>query len=503
MTNNSKLPFELSVDALTSWLNSLSALPQIQAVHQLNLVLKQFKDEESRPTELLPLLISLTPLTLHLSNAIASAAVSEQKPIDKPRKAAKLSIQLLRQLSLLFCQLTERANLNELEQLSAMYHALQCIGYCIRRYNLFYETPSATLWKKSAELYNLAVEKNALLIHLPTKIAEFKQQPTIESVIKRNLLFSIMAPSLFTSNEISQIFQVATEFAEQLKISAAPDNLDFGFYWDLHDEIPPCPTRKSQKALPDGFMAIDAHSIGQALQQDSLTANLSIATQNKLALHLLDYQPIFDSIIPGLTLRSEFLFGFNDVSDFLQELNKLQKIKHFSGQNNSASKPKRNLALVPMEHERNAFETINQALNKTNAVSKSGNVLTITDNNYLVVEGHAFDCSTGDIAMFYRDQEPAMLGIIRQQSALSISNVIHILIEKITGFYNIYTFKTTVGNRAAIVLDEDSDNAQVFLPPGKYQVDSKIPLTIGESLYLTACLESNSFFARFKFCFDS
>jgi len=503
MTDTSNLPFELSADALASWMDSLSTLPQFQAAHQLNQVLKQLKNEEYHSAELLPLVISLTPLTLHFSNGIAGAAASDHKVIGKSRKAAKLAIQLLRQLSLIYCDLTEFPEFIDSERHSAIYYALQCIGYCIRCYNLFYEAPSATLWEKSASLYNLAAAQNALRINQTTKIAEFKQQPTIESVIKRNLLFSISNPTLFASHQVAQIFQVATEFADRLEISLTPETQDFGFYWDLNDELPPCPTRKSRRALPHGFLAIDARNIGQALQQDFHAANLSRTTQTKLAIHLLNYQPVFDSIAPGQTLRTEFLFGYKDVSDFLQELYKLQKIRQLSGQGKSTSPSKRSLALIPLETEKNAFQAMTEALGKTDATSKTGNVLRISHPSYLVAEGHAFDCSSGELAMYYRDEEPATLAIIRQQSALSISNVTHILMEKVAGPYSIYTFKTNAGNQSAIVIDEDSDDPQVFLPPGKYQVDSKILLTIEESLHLTACLETTSFFSRFNCTFDS
>ncbi len=501
MTNTNNLPFALSADALESWLDSLSALPQLHAAHQLNQVLKQLKNEQDS-AELLPLLLCLTPLTLHYANNI-TALTCERETADKSRKAAKLSMQLLRQLSLLFSGLAETPSLTEAERLSAAYYALQCIGYCMRCYCLFYETPSATLWKKSASLYSLAAEQNALLIEHAAQITEFKLHPTIESVVKRNLLFSLLIPTLFTPKEINQIFQIATQLADLLDISQTPNSLDFGFYWDLNDELPPCPTRKSKRALPQGFLAIDTQAIGQTLQQDLQIANLNRSFQTKLAVHLLDYQPVFDSIIPGQTLRSEFLFGFNNVAAFLHELNKLQRIKQLSGQNKSASTAKRNLALIPLEHEKNAFETMTQALDKAHSISKSGNVLKISHTAYLVAEGHTFDCSSGDLAMFYRDQEPATLAIIRQQSALSLSNVTHILMEKLPGFYSVYTFKTASGNRTAIVIDENNDNRQVFLPPDKYNVDSKIPLTIDKFLHLTACLESNSFFARFRFNFDS
>lgn len=503
MTATSNLPFELNADALASWIDALSALPQIQAAHQLNQALKQLKDAECQPADLLPLLISLTPLALHYSNSITAVASAETKPSDKSRKLAKLGMQLLRQLSLLFCQLVEHNSLTASEQQSAIYHGLQSIGYCIRCYSLFYEAPSATLWKKSAFLYGLAAKQDYLHLSQPIKLAEFKQQASIEDVIKRNLLFNILAPTLFTPNEINQLFQLANQYAPQLMISTTPANTDFGFYWDLNDDIPPCSTRKSKRALPLGFLAIDSQAVGLALQQNHCFANLDRHTQTGLAVKLTNYQPVFDSIVPGQTTRSEFLFGFNDVAAFLNGLNKLQKIKQLSGKLNDSTQSKRNLALIPMEHEKNAFETMSQALAEHNTISKTGNVLRISHGKYLVAEGNAFGCSSGDIAMYYRDLEPATLAIIRTQSALSISNVTHILMEKITGFYSIYSFKSGKDTHHAIVLDEDSDHPQVFLPPGKYNVDSKIQLTIDESLHLTACLESNNYFARFRFRFDS
>ena len=502
MTVINNLPFELNSDALASWIDSLSASPQVQAAQQLNQTLKQLKDTECQPAELLPVLTSLTPLVLRFSNNITAFA-SELKSFDKSRKPAKLAMQLLRQLSLIFCQLAEQRSLTTSEQQTAIYYALQSIGHCLRSYSLFYETPSATLWKKSALLYGLASSHDYLFLNQPIKQAEFKQQPTIETVIKRNLLFCVLLPALYPPNEINQLFQLSNQFAPQLIISSSPENCDFGFYWDLNDEAPPCPTRKSRRPLPHGFLAIDSHSIGLALQQDLSVANLNRNLQTKLALHLMNYEPVFDSIVPGQTARSEFLFGFDDVTAFLSELYRLQRIKQLSGHSKNLNPSKRSLALIPMEHEKNAFETMSQMLAKTNTISKTGNVLKISHSNYLVAEGSAFDCSSGDIAMFHRELEPATLAIIRQQSAVSISNVTHILMEKITGAYSIYTFKTDDEPHQAIVIDEDSDYPQVFLPPGKYSVDSKILLTIDESLHLTACLESNSFFARFRFRFDS
>ncbi|MGR8930507.1 MAG: hypothetical protein ACU836_07690 [Gammaproteobacteria bacterium] len=501
MTTDNTLPFELNRDGMTSWVDSLSGMPQVQAAHELAVALKQLKDIDSSHEELLPILIGLTPLTVRFSNNIGAIAY-ELKNFEKSRKPAKFSMQLLRQLSMLFCQIAEDSQLSVENRHAAIYYALQSIGHCIRCYAQFYETPSSTLWKKSALLYSLATELNCLTAEHRITFPDFKHLPTIESVIKRNILFNILNVTLHSVNEINQLFVLANQLADQLAISSAPDNLEFGFYWDLSDELPPCPTRKSRRPLPKGFLAIDSQAIGSILQADENIANLTRNLQTKLGLQLLNYEPIFDSIIPGQILRAEFLFGFDDVAAFLSGLNRIQKIKQLSGHKNS-NQIKRNLALVPMEQQKDAFETMSQMLAKSNTVSKTGNVLKISNPEYLVAEGSTFDCSTGDIAMFYRELEPATLSVIRQQSAISISNVNHILMEKVTGFYSIYSFKSGNTIHHAIVIDEDSDNRQVFLPPGKYNVDTVIELTIDETLHLTACMESNGYFARFRFRFGA
>lgn len=502
MTANDHLPFELNSAAVVAWMESISSLPQIQAAQQASHALKLLKEAECPPGELMPLLISMSPLTLRLANNIATIAC-DAKAFEKSSKLAKLSMQLLRQLSLMFCQIAEHESLNTQERPYAIYYALQFIGYSLRCYSLFYEVPSATLWKKSALLYNLAAEQDLLHLSLPIRQMEFKQHCTIEEVIKRNLFFTILIPTLHPQPQINSYFQLANQYASQLSISTAPENWHFGFYWDLNDEIPPCTTRKSNRPLPEGFLAIDTRAIGLALQQQDMSLpSLNHTQQNKLALQLTNYDPVFDSIIPGQISRWEFLFGFNDVSTFLSELNKLQKIQQLSGATKTSGAAKRNLALIPMEREKNAFETMCQMLAKNNATSKTGNVLKISHDDYLVAEGNAFDCKSGDIAIYYRDQEPAVLAIIRQQSALSISNVTHILLEKIRGFYSIYSFKIAGELRYAIVIDEDSDSAQVFLPTDKYNIGSKIPFTTGQSIQLTACLEGNSYFSRFHCHFE-
>ncbi|MDD2738973.1 MAG: hypothetical protein PHR94_08565 [Methylomonas lenta] len=503
MATDSNLPFEMTTDALNDWLQSLSALPNTQAAHQLGQALKQLKEQKYPASELVPILINLTPLTLHFSTSLSSILSSDTQHSGKAFKLAKLSMQLPRQLALLFCQLVESKGLEAGVLQTCIYYALQLIGYSLRCYNLFYEMPSVSLWKKSTSLYKLAVENDCLAQSQSTKLAEFKAQLTIESVLKRNLLFTILAPTLFKADEISHFFQLANDSAHLLEISVDRDTHDFGFYWDLQSDIPPCPAKKNYRSLPDNFMALNTTRISHELQLGTIPTQLSPGTQNKLALILSGYRQVFGSIIPGLPSSSKLIAGFNSICAYLQEQNKLSKISQLSSQLPETSNHGFNLSLVPLEHQRNVFDADRRPFTKQQNQGKGVNLLKTPNKTYLIAESRGLECWTGDIVMLYKEQHPVSLAIIRQQNFSELSNANHFLLEQLPGSCNIYSIVNSSIDTNALLVGENSDNPQVFLAAGKYIIDSKIPLTIGKSLHLIACIESNNFFARFKFSFSS
>ena len=499
MATDSDLPFEMTTDALNDWLQGLSTLPNTQAAHHLSQALKQLKAHKGQASELLPTLIHLTPLTLHFSTSLSAALSGETHFSEKAFKLGKLSMQLPRQLALLFCQLAESKALEANLLQTCIYYALQLIGYSLRCYNLFYEMPSASLWKKSANLYKLAAENNCLTQPQPTKLSEFKTQVNIESALKRNLLFTIFAPTLFKSEETSHLFQLANESAHLLEISVEQDIHDFGFYWDLESDIPPCPVRKNYHSLPKGFMALDSKRISHELQLGTIPTSLSPSTQNKLALILSSYQQVFGSIIPGLPSSSKLIAGFDSICIYLQEQNKLSKINQLGSQLPGSKSLDLNLSLVPLEHQRNVFDADRRPFTKPQNLGKAVNLLKTPNKTYLIAESRGLECWTGDIALLYKEQHPVSLALIRQQIFSDLSHANHFLLEQIPGNCNIYSLADSAVDSNAIVVGESSNNPQVFLAAGKYNVDSKIPLTIGQSLHLTACIESNRYFARFKF----
>lgn len=501
MPTDSTLPFELTQDSLANWLESLTALPHFQAANQLNLALKQLKNADVQTADLFPILINLTSLTLLFSNSLSVAVMQETAPSSKSLKLGKLSMQLPRQLALLFCQLIDTAQLTINDQQTSIYYALQLIGHSLRCYSLFYETPSNTLWKKSAELYKLAVTLKALKLTQVTKITEFKQQSSIELVIKRNLFFSILNPRLHSTDEIQQLFQLANLHGNLLETGTAPDTSEFGFYWDLQNDQPPCPVKKPGHSLPSGFLAINGQRLSHELQLGTLATTLTPSSQNKLALLLNGYQQVFNSIIPGLPSRTKLISGFTACCQYLHELEKLSKINQLSSQHPHSKSLDRNFSLVPLEHQRNVFDTIDQSSSNQALAGKFVNLHKTPNKSYSVAESRGLDCLTGDLVVLYKEQHPVSLAIIRQQELNDLNNANQLLLEHIPGNCAIYSLAEHKNHGFAIVVAEDSDNRQVYLPPGKYTLNSNIALLMDKSLQLSACMESNAFYARFRFNF--
>ncbi|MCQ8105652.1 hypothetical protein NP590_16185 [Methylomonas sp. SURF-2] len=499
MTTDDSLPFELQTDSLAQWLDGLSPLPHAQAAHKLNLALKQLKEPQCTPGQLLPLLVNLTPLCLRFSASLSTTAINDADSSAKILKLGKLSMQLPRQLALLFCQIIESKQLEAADRNTAVYHALQLIGHALRCYCLFYETPSVTLWKKTAQLYKLALATEAL--HLPhaTKLADFRAQPDIETVLKRNLLFSIMSPLLYKPDEINQLFQLADQCATLLEIGDPRESRDFGFYWNTLKDQPPYPVRKSNRPLPAECMPIDCRPISHALQLGTVVTKLSPANQNKLALLFSDYQQVFNAIIPGIPSRTKMIPGFIGVCQYLQELNKLSKINQISAQLRDPKSINRGLSLVPLEHHRNVFDNAEQPFGDKTSLGRLVNLLKTPNKTYCVAESRMLDCSTGDLVLLYKEQHPVSLAIIRQQRFNELSNANQFLLEQISGACTIYSINNAPSGSYALMVGEGMDNAQIFLASGKYSLNSSIPLTIGTALRLTACMESNGFFARFRF----
>ncbi|MGZ4959673.1 MAG: hypothetical protein ACXV7J_10490 [Methylomonas sp.] len=489
------LPFSLTTDSLADWLDGLASLPPANAANQLNHTLKELRNTKATAKELLPIWVNLTPPCMYLSNSLSALSLGEadHKLTSKSIKVAKLAIQLLRQLSLGFCSLAETRQLDRAQNQLAIFYALQLIGYCLRSYHLLYEMPSTSLWKKSASLYRLADETGCLEQQQAPKLQEFKSQTTIAAVLKRNILFCLFTPTHYRAPEIDQLFQLANQHYNLLDI-LTKDGREFHFYWNLEGDEP-CAIKRVSKHLPEGFLAIDCDRFVKTLQQRTLETKLKPTTQARLALQLSGYEQIFNDIQIGSASAYHLLISFETVCHYFQEQDKLSKILHVS----TGGKPMvRRMGLVPLESEKSHYES-RHIPSKTPLPFQSVNLLRTGSNKFGIVQGRTLDCCTGDIALIYREHQSAALAIIRQMAVHDLTGEIHALLEFIPGTCSIFAFTDASGvRRHALVINAETDDPEVFLPPDKYSIDSNIVLNVGITLHLNACVEYNSSFVRFK-----
>jgi phage FluMu protein gp41 len=191
--------------------------------------------------------------------------------------------------------------------------------------------------------------------------------------------------------------------------------------------------------------------------------------------------------------------GFAAICQYLQELDKLSKISQLSGQHHDSKTINRNFSLVPLEHQRNVFETVDQTFSNQMPAGKLVNLYKTPNKNYSVAEMRGLDFLTGDIVLLYKEQHPVSIAIIRQQGSNDLNNTKQLLLDHIVGGCTIRNLSDSKHHGFAIVVAEGGEQQQVFLPPGKYLLNNDINLLIDRAMQLTACLESNEFYARFHF----
>lgn len=492
MDIDNHLPFEpvdLTSDSVAQFLNRLAELSPTQAAQQMSLALKHFAEQKPEsPETILPVLLQLAPLTLHLTTHLSTL-----RPTDgKTYRANKLIVHLPRQLSQLLYQLVATKQLTTPSLASAIYHALQLLGYSMRSYCLRHEMPSKTLWKMSARLYQVAIIKNCTSTHQTSKIPDFKAQTTIETVVKRNLLFSILTPSFFKNTDVLSLFHFANKYAEELKITRDRAAWQFGHFWHLNKDLPPTPytLRKSETLLPENCLAIDTSQIAAMLQRDDLNPSI----HNKISLLLHGYRPLLSSMLPGKSFRAELIIGFYNSCRCLHNLNKLNQ---FSSVCNDITHKEGNkgLSLIPMDANNILFDTAAQPFMQPKNLGQPVNVIATHNPAFVIAESPLIDCSTGTVAMLYREQHPLTFAVVRQQQVNELSHANQLLLELIPGKCRIV--KPENADFEAIIVGEDVKRPQAILANDQYAYNSELPLVGGMTLDLTAHLESNLFFARF------
>ena len=498
-----KLPFELTEHSTTEWLQSLNPKNNVNSANQLNKVIKQLRLIKKQDENIFNILILLTPTALFLNSTIESSLLAEanKKNTEKPLKIETLCIQLLRNLSLAFCNFAEKESLSYENQNLAAYLTLQLIAYTHRLSSIYHQYPSTTLWKKTGELYTLALERNIFQQEIKHKIKGLENQSTIEAILKQNLLFAILAPYHYSTSEIIELFSVAESHAHLLNLSTenATKNV---FSWNPENDTPPCTANLTQPKK-ESSINIDIDEFLSLVQSSTFSCSLAKESLTHIIDQLSGYTKIINATIPSsVPIINHLMIGTAEITNFLEKVNKLSKIQQLSTEADIASPEK--MALEPMEFEKSYLRpapVLKGLCNKDSLLAniKAVKIIQSKNNQYLIAETNPIDCAIGDMTLISDAELKFTLGIIRQIKTTNQSGTTHILIEKISERPSSYLVTAPeIPNNQIIISYNDDSKAELFIAPCKFSNGTQLTLSTGDNLRLKEMSDYSPFFMRYS-----
>lgn len=501
MSENHSLPFDLNDESLAEWLESISKRPPVNAGSQLNQAINQLRKTDRENNLIFPLLMKLTPVTLHSANALATLLrPGAQK--NKTAKIARLCLQLPRNLALAFHGLLETDHLSIPQKLQACYFSLQLIGQYLRLSSLFHELPSETLWKKSGEIYTFAHKHHGLEENVTSKIPEFRYQSSLEQAIKRNLLFTITAFRQQSSADNQALFTFANQHSAKLEFIHAQSNSCF-FIWNVRQGIP-YPIPPFNRPLQKTEIALNTTKLLSDLQSDCFIGPISEQERERVQHCLAGYEQLVDDTVPSAPIALTMISGFRQIHDFLVFQEKLERIQKLSAQI-PERKQQADFALEPLEHEKSflsgGYSQPPQENLMRPGITEAGNSVKLLQGkskNYLHIESKRSDWQIGELVLLVNKKNAFMIGKILQSNRIDNIQSTMLLIERIFGSFSAQTMQSDhYKNTMAIVINPQSEHPEALLKYEKYRNGIKINLG-RKSARLDSLLDYTPFFTRYR-----
>ncbi len=493
---NTKLPFKLLPEEITIWLNLLTPFNSAKTAIELNNVAKQLRAYESNTNDLLMAVIQLTPTILHTCDIIELSFSGDPQSKKYPAKVIKLCIQLLKNTGLTFCNISKLKSLSTNELNLANYLALQFIGHAQRLSAIFHELPSSSFWKEIARIYKLSLATNTNQKTITHKINKFKEQLTIDSVVKRNILFSLCSPYQYSSSQVKQLFLISNSLANSLILNNTDSSANNIFYWDTDSSDSPS-TFNNTFQYQQLNTKIDTKALLTSLQSNNFVCNFDQPTFSKLLDHLSGYQSIINSPIPSAPTISQLFREFDNITEYLSKLGTLQKIQQLS----TEVTPGNSIKDISKQDKLNVAPQITYSTNYQELLNKAKPVKTLQVNNekYIIAETNYTECNIDSIVLLCHPNLRNELGIIRQIKVTNTSKTVHILIEKIPGVVSIQqAIPSSSVSTECISIQSENTHYVLFPSPCKLTTGSTISCTSTKHFTLEKLVNHTRFFSLYQ-----
>ncbi len=495
------LPFELTTDAVSSWLHSFDEKNTTHTALELNNICKLLRQYKNEYSAVLNTLNQLTPTILHICQSIESSFIEMPEHNRSSTKIIRLSIQLLRNTAFAFSSLCHQDSLNEDERKLSVFMALQFIGQTQEISAVFHESPSTSLWTESGNLYNIALRKGFLTQQINHKIKQYKALPSIESVIKRNILFNISNPYQYTPREIKQLFEIANQCADKLAFNPHYSEAVDTFQWDPGSDHAPASINYSKQNRRFN-LTINSRDLIEFMQSKAFQSGLTSEAFSALLDQLSGYQNLINNPIPSPPTISRLVIGFSEIITHLTKINKLKKIQLLSSEP-LINQPLDSIALEPIAFEkrdRHNQTPVNTSKNNANLLVHTTPVKTIKVSNerYIIAESNDINCNIGDLILFCSVTLNHQLGIIRQARIINSTGTVHILIEEISGIPDYLVIKSPeLVENQVISIQHNLKPSELFIQPNKLTNYTVLTNTLDQNYVLEKIVDHSPYFIRY------
>ncbi|MGJ0486545.1 MAG: hypothetical protein ACR65R_18700 [Methylomicrobium sp.] len=492
------LPFELTADSVSDWLLSLDRLLPSEKANLLNGVLNELVTTPIDKRTVFLMLDKLTACVLLLSNLLEHNAQRPDYSPDKARKWMTAAIQLPKKLSFAYAQLAKDNAVPDTQQIVCAYRAMLILCLLHKRSTLFYEAQDLTIWKKFAELYLLAEEKQWLALKLEDRIAGTINYPTIDTLTKHALLFHASHPYRYETSAISGIFAATAELAKHAQLGT--DSSDFALcHWQPDARLPPdC---IDQENPTQRVFSLHTGDLADFFENHP-DKSAKFEAYPGLLQRLTAYYESRRSVDPLHSQTFGLIIGSAQAEKFLNLLISRYRVMELSGMNQSHLKAS-HLELVPLEI-RNTLASLSSKI-LADIKNVSANQLTVfptKDRAFWVTKIGNLRCSQDEPAILVQEGKPPCFSLIRHIRPDRNIKLKTLLLERIEG----EVYPVEIGKaQGFIVIRSDSEFADLFLPPSSRHGNSTV-LAIGRgiidaSLKIEKFIESNMHFSRYQVSF--
>ncbi len=485
------LPFELNESAVYTWLSQLPSNPAT-ATHNLNQVVKSLRPLRKEP-ETRQILLALGASIQNHYQTLEKIIISsgQMEDLKKRMKLEKLCIQLLRNFSLAIHYYNDKLDENQNEKCLNLYLSLKFIGLTQKASCIFHQYPSETLYQKVGDIYQEAKENDLLNQAIPSLKHEFTKQPTLAAILKRNLLFQMLQPYRFISNDINLLFKLAESLTESTELKNITSENTYAFIWSLERLTPPYPqtgvTEKNKNQLivhhPDSLKHIHASSEFASLSPDG---------KNQLTELFNGYQNIihdFSTTDPNI---KHIVIGFKPIMEFMTKLDKLQKILNLS-QDNSPISVLDQLSIEPLDYQKSHLNpdkrlTGNNSIHNLLQEMLTVKLLATKNKNFLLAESNRLEAQIGELCLLCDETLRPFITLVRQKRTTNVSGSRHFLLEIIPGQLSLERLDTSPPSTPLpVILCVDKSQSIVITGSGKFANQTRLVFRSERQIRVQQC----------------